>query len=321
MSLKRNVSTGFVCLLLAALAGCLGAPEEPTDSSTVWIPLVQPGSDGTVYRLRDAIFHVTGPGGVDLIVVGGDDDAGVSLILAPGQHSVELLDGWSLERSVDGGVFEPLTDAILASENPDTFRVFANRTQTVAFQFILRTTTADVTITFGVVETPRQLAGTIRWLGGHPDYAAYFGTTVDFSIFYAQEAQSLAILEDGSRARFYDTVVDALEIYNDGPGLLAPLAARLKGALLSFRIAASPDQVGVPEPQGTFSLDHFSLGAAPFVNLVFPPGGLAFLFSLDDAGFPVDGNFAVFSATVELRRDDTLLLSGRLTGSMRHFIE
>lgn len=102
-------------------AGALGAAE--TSSGVLHLPLVTPGDQ--TFRLSNAVFEVTGPGGaaLELASNAADDSAEeLTAALAHGTYSIRLRDGWVLERVAADGATSPVR-AALRSPNPTIFQI------------------------------------------------------------------------------------------------------------------------------------------------------------------------------------------------------
>lgn len=135
----RALGLAPFALMLAplALAGCSEsapkqiAPEGPL--GRVELNLVGQGSQGTLFRLRDAVVTVQGPDQTLFFNSEDDPDAtSFSAVVPPGFYSSFLQEGWRLER-VDTG--KAVADAALISPNPDFFEVFEGDRTRVALRF------------------------------------------------------------------------------------------------------------------------------------------------------------------------------------------
>lgn len=301
-------STALVATIALAVsplaAGC--AFEEAPDEASLEIPLVQPGPDGALYRLRGS-FEVERPDASRFTVDANVDAPTLTLTLNPGIHWVRLEDGWTLQRSTDGGMSYAAVSATLGSGNPAGVRVVPNRAVSVGFQFFVRETTGTLSIRFGVSPAPRQLSGGIAFTEGTGAFAAYVDRRVDIQIYFDDALQTVTTEADGSRARVYETGLNALEIYNDPVGELATLASGFAGGYLQHTIRIKPD--GTHQFEGRYD---GSSGLA----LTFSPSTSG-LVTVDESGFPADAFFYGSGSTVELVGGD-----GTLTGflvSIRHF--
>jgi hypothetical protein len=107
------------------------APEGPL--GRVEFNLVGQGSQGTLFRLRDAIVTVQGPDQTLFFNSEEDPDAtSFSAVVPAGFYSSFLQEGWQLER-LDSG--KTVVDAALISPNPDFFEVIEGDRTRVALRF------------------------------------------------------------------------------------------------------------------------------------------------------------------------------------------
>jgi hypothetical protein len=129
-----------IALMLGAVAlatvstSCSSAGDDKTESQvgTLNMPLVSQ-ANGVTYRLRNAVFVVNGP---QAAVLSSEDDPNATTIsaeLESGDYSIDLQDGWTLER-LDGTAFVQV-DATLISPDPTTFHISANTPTGVTYQF------------------------------------------------------------------------------------------------------------------------------------------------------------------------------------------
>jgi hypothetical protein len=126
-------------IALVAVAGCdADAPSTMVQAEPVGrveFNLVGQGSQGTLFRLRDAVVSVQGPEQTLFFDSEDDPDAtSFSAVLPPGSYSSFLQEGWHLER-VDSGKAVP--SGVLISSNPDFFDVVAGERTRVALRFRL----------------------------------------------------------------------------------------------------------------------------------------------------------------------------------------
>lgn len=107
------------------------APEGPI--GRLEFNLVGQGSQGTLFRLRDAVVTVQGPDQT-LFFDSEDepDSTSFSAMVPAGFYSSFLQEGWRLERADTG---KAVVDAALLSPNPDTFEVFEGSRTQVALRF------------------------------------------------------------------------------------------------------------------------------------------------------------------------------------------
>jgi len=129
---------GVVAMALGAFVPTLGAcssgdQSEQNTLGTVRLNLTGTGNGGTLYRLRNANFVVTGP--VQLTLSSETDVNALSIKqeLPAGNYVINLNANWSLEKLVNG-TFVPVK-AVLASANPLAFQITDQGVTGVAFQF------------------------------------------------------------------------------------------------------------------------------------------------------------------------------------------
>lgn len=279
-------------------AGCATNAEEPATGQLV-LPLVQSGPHGELFRLSHATFDIFGNDGSFQSVDGGTAQNAVAVSLAPGVFTVQLEDGWVLEKSVDGGSnFLPVS-ALLGSPNPSGLRVLANQPVILEFDFLVRNTDGTLMIKLGVITDPRELAGGIvinNATDGLADYALSANRTLDFAIFFKLASLKSETLVDGTKQHVYtagpsgtpgplppDGSAVAAEFYNDHLGILSgQIAADLAAAFLSYTVAAKPD--------GSF---EFSGAIQGFSEIDFGPSAIDPVTAptLDSNGFPKDEFF------------------------------
>src|SRR5688572_19206188 len=138
-SVSRRIGLARLCLFLAALLG-LAACDEPatviTDqgpTGTMQVNLVGQGSQGTLFRLRDAIVTVQGPNSTIFFNSEDDpDETSFSAVVPAGSYDAFLQEGWRLER-IEGG--KSVVDAALISPNPIFFEVIPGEITRVALRF------------------------------------------------------------------------------------------------------------------------------------------------------------------------------------------
>jgi hypothetical protein len=143
-----------LALIAPLAAGCVteSAPEQDPATAQLTMPLIQSGSRGELYHLANATFDITGAtNGFATTVDGGGSDVEIDLTVPPGVYLIRLHDGWTLEKSIDGGgTFEPVS-ALLGSANPQNLRVLANQPLTVEFDFLIRSATGTMKLMRGAV--------------------------------------------------------------------------------------------------------------------------------------------------------------------------
>lgn len=293
---SARILSGSILAALALAAGCAttepSAPDEPATAQIV-IPLIQGGTRGELYHLANATFDVTGRGGFATTLDGSTFESSLSVNVPPGIFSIELRDGWVLERSLDGGESFTPVSALLGTPNPNTARALANQPAFVSFDFLIREATGSLELRLGVVPDPRELAGGIVIDTATDGLAAYTGTSFDFAVFFQLASLQSVELPDGGKQRIYDAgqlgVIGpfpqfasavAAEFYNDPIGILAgPVADDLAGAFLEYLVTA--------RPEGTVELQGQMIGLETQID--FGPHTIeAVVPSLDVGGFPDD---------------------------------
>jgi hypothetical protein len=317
----------FAGALLAALsltAGCAagdGATDEPATAQIV-VPLIQQGTQGELYHLANATFDITGRDGFAITLDGSGFESSLSANIPPGLFSIQLRDGWVLERSFDGGdTFVPVS-ALLGTPNPNSARALANQPTLVSFDFLLRETTSNVQIRLGVVPAPRQLAGGIVIDTATDGLAAYARTSFDFSVYFQLASLQSVVLPDGGKQQIYDAgqlgVIGpfpqfasavAVEFYHDPIGILSgSVTDDLAGAFLEYLVTARPD--GTVDLQGQLIGIETRIDFGPdLIDSVAPP--------LDADGFPQDVFF--YDSTLPFALTNSL---GTMNGvlRMRHLV-
>jgi hypothetical protein len=318
----------FAARLLAVMAlaaplaaGCTTEPAAEQDPSTgqIVMPLIQSGSHGELYHLANATFDVTGTtNGVVRTVEGSGSDSEIDLEVPPGVYLIQLRDGWTLEKSIDGGAtFEPVS-ALLGSSNPQNLRVLANQPLTVEFDFVIRSATGTLKLMLGVDAAPRELAGGFVVSSADGDLAAYAtaNTDLDFAVFFHPSFVGTATLADGTKQRLYQGGAVgasgpfppffspvAMEIYGDRLGLLQPIASGLSGAFIQYTVDATPD--------GQFMLQGSIEGRS--TAIFFGPHPItAIRPTLDADGFPSDVFFYDSELPFVLSRT-----AGTISGTLR----
>jgi hypothetical protein len=119
--ISRRVWTGLLLTAgfsVSGLLGCSGGAGETLGQMRV--PLTTQGASGASYRLRDATFVVqsqyyggsagfssggepTGPGSIVVSSETDPDATNISLSLEEGYYNVQLLPGWSMEKTSSSG--------------------------------------------------------------------------------------------------------------------------------------------------------------------------------------------------------------------------
>jgi hypothetical protein len=298
----RTLSIAALLTTAVPLAqGCATDPQDGAGTGQVLLSLTQPGPHGEIYHLANATFdfvHLDDGSGIS--VDGSGTDAQLIVSLAPGVVDVSLRDGWTLEKSIDGGAtFQPVS-ALLGSPNPNVVRVLADQLAFVEFAFLIRQTNGTLGITLGIVTNPRELVGGISVqtaTGGLAGYAVGGARTLDFGVFFSVASLESVTLPDGTKQHIYTAFGQqgsfgpvplpsgamAAEFYNDDIGTLSgPIATELTGGFLSYTVAARPD--------GTVELSGTLVGG--FTDIEFGPNAIdAVIPAIGPDGFPVDEFF------------------------------
>jgi hypothetical protein len=309
-----RLALAVIGLLALAAPGC--ASESPPDAATgtVVVPLVQTRPGGEVFHLANAVFDIVGAEGAFVTTVnGGGFEPQLEVSVPPGIVEVFLRDGWSLERSLDGGATFAPVSALLASFNPGVARVLANSPSTLELSFIVRDVNGTLQIKLGVITEPRELAGGYiveTATGALAEYAEGANRRLDFAVFYDLFSISTAAQVDGTKLRVYVANHVAVEFYNDELGVFAnQIGPSMAGAFLTYAVVARPD--------GTFEVSGELSGG--LTNLVFGPSVIDAITSptLDAEGFPRDEFF--YDSDLPFVQDtDFDTITGTLR--MRHLI-
>jgi hypothetical protein len=306
--------------VLAALAlavpGCATEASHDGPTGTLVLPLVQAGADGEVFRLTNAVFDITGGDGTFSETVTSTVDPELDVTMPPGIAQVLLHDGWTLERSTDGGVTFAPVSALLASFNPGVARVLANAPSSLEFAFVVRDTTGTLQIKLSVITQPRELAGGYivdTATGDLAAYAEFSNRRLDFAVFYDLFSLQSEVLPDGTKQHVYTADHVAMEWYNDQLGTLAnQIGPDMPGSFLTYTVAARPD--------GTFEVSgELAGGFNHFTDILFGPSTIDAITSptLDSDGFPKD-EFFYDSELPFTQTTDASTITGTLR--MRHLI-
>ena len=314
--LSSSLSHAFgltLALSLAAatgLAGCAASSSElPADQGTLELPLTSSTGDGTIYRLSSATFELNGPAGTT-ILDGNAAVPSISVELPPGLTSVLLRPSWVLTRSTDGGSSFTQVDALLGTANPLSFRVLADTTQTLSFNFLVRNPNGQINVRFGVDDSPRQLTGGFRVTTATPPtgvLAPYANARLDFSTFFTLDGAQHLVEPDGAKTSLYYSSTTATEFYNDAFGVLSgTVGPAFAGGYVEYQVTAKTD--GTQELRGT----SYGFGA-PFPTLEIGPATMNSPVALDAQGFPADAFFhEVVPFTLTLSDVDGSTASGTL---------
>lgn len=328
-STRRSwIAAAVLAAALPLAQGCATDPGATAQGPTgeLVISLTQPGPHGEIYHLANAVFEIVHTDdGTTTFVDGSGFDAQATVSLPPGIANVTLLDGWSLEKSTDGGVTFQRVSALLGSPNPNALRILANQPAFVEFAFLIRQTNGTLAITLGIVAEPRELAGGVLVESADGDLAGYaLGTarTLDFGVFFKLFSLESVTLPDGTKQHFYTafgqqgslgpvplpSTALAAEFYNDEIGVLSKVATGFTGGTLQYAVSARPD--GTIELSGAM----FGIGA----DIQFGPNAIdAILPTIGPDGFPRDEFFYDSTLPFTLTENDGTM-SGLLR--MRHLL-
>lgn len=300
--MRSSHAVSFVAAVLAAVAPLTACATDPSvETGQLFVQLTQPGPHGEIYHLANAtfdIFHLES--GTTTTVDGSGTDTQIDVSVPAGLVDVTLRDGWTLEKSTDGGAtFQPVS-ALLGSPNPNATRILANQLSFMEFAFLIRQANGTLGITLGVVTNPRELAGGIRVdtaTDGLAPYAVGGARSFDFGWFFNLFSLESVTLPDGTKQRVYTafgqqgslvpaplpTAALGVEFYNDSVGTYAdPIARELTGGFLTYTVAAKPD--------GTVELSGSLVGGA--TDIEFGPGAItAVIPTIGADGFPNDEVF------------------------------
>ena len=126
-----SVVAGTLAGLLAF--GCTGSTPE---TGAVSVQLVGQGASGSDYRLRDAQAYVVAADGTSTLLFDTEDDPDrmrITQELDVGDYTLELRDGWRLERLDEDGPVD--VDSELVSPNPIAFTITASETTSLLLEF------------------------------------------------------------------------------------------------------------------------------------------------------------------------------------------
>lgn len=129
MNLK-SMKMALCAALCAGLSGCSDLPPPPIGQLQLGL---SSGIGDAQYRLVNASFAIEGT--AQLTLSSDDEPESDTLLraLPAGSYSVELLEGWQLERHSSAGS-QPVP-AELSSNNPLSFSITAGALTTLTFQF------------------------------------------------------------------------------------------------------------------------------------------------------------------------------------------
>lgn len=166
-----------IVLALGSLAGCAtGEPDgdEVGEVGELVLPLVATSQGGT-YRLSGT-FVVLDPQGSRHEVDASGTQSSVSIELEPGHYSVSINPDFILERSSNGGTFQPIT-AVLASEEWQSIIISRGHTTFLTFLFLIPGAAPSerelLSISFDVIQQQGQLIVTLTVHSATGIYAPY----------------------------------------------------------------------------------------------------------------------------------------------------
>jgi hypothetical protein len=274
-------------VLALVVMACDGAPTvtvAPQEAGTLQLPLTST-SDGKVYRLVGAAFHITGPQTVTLTDTAADT---VQTTLEAGAYTIQLADGWRMERADAPGVAVPAT---LLSPNPLTFTVKKEELSQVRFMFKLPGSgSADVGIH---VDSGGWFAGTLHvdaLEGGADSRNPYFGL-MGKSVPFLISFESFTTSHEPGPLTYVHTGPITVQFGGVPSEQLERVAASLKGSMLTFKLrkfsSGSVDfNGGVVENLSSDVRLELYFGSDPFAGL------------MDAEGYPL---FRPFAAETHVR--------------------
>jgi hypothetical protein len=140
------ISTVLAFGALGVATGCslpddVDSSTEPLQTGTLNVALTG-NANGITYRLRNALFEISGPASGTLDSEIDPDAPELVLALPVGQYQVFLRTGWALER-VDAGGAVPV-QAVLISPNPAVADVIGGSRANTLFRFQTDDTIVDI---------------------------------------------------------------------------------------------------------------------------------------------------------------------------------
>lgn len=174
-SLGKYVRTTS-CLVLWMAAGCVAGDANAPPAGAVRMELIT-ATGGTSYRLHNARFAVTGQA---IALLDSETQPGATVLTTPlvaGAYSIDLQDGWDLQRS-DEGTFVPI-QATLVSTNPAAFQIAAGGVTNVAYRFL--TDGGVITVGSGTLNVSVEVSVADASAGGTGDGGAGAGGAASFT--------------------------------------------------------------------------------------------------------------------------------------------
>jgi hypothetical protein len=185
--IPHSTRLGALCCLaaLSGLPACMSTDDDAAGpaTGTLSLNLVGQAPSGAIYRLRDAVVTVTGPGSIK--VFNTEDDPSrteLSASVATGTYSAQLRDGWRIEH-VEGASSTTLP-ATLLTGNPQTFTVAAEQRTSVPLRFRVTTEDIDLAQGYDIVLTTEEVSPHqifVGEVGGANPRVTVFSTTADGS--------------------------------------------------------------------------------------------------------------------------------------------
>src|SRR6185503_13089023 len=136
-SARGSFCSLFLAVIVAAVAGSAACRQDPAPPperiGEISLSLTGTAA-GVTYRLRTARFVITAlSNGAQTVLDSESDPTGAVLttMLAAGMYSVNLENGWALERADTAQV----VDATLTSPNPRNFQILTGATTTLIYEF------------------------------------------------------------------------------------------------------------------------------------------------------------------------------------------
>jgi len=304
---SRSLLLSSVLLATGALgAGCAtdnaGDPSQAGAPTAIQVPLLRQ-SGTNIYRLN-ATFQVTQPDGSVITVDGTGDASVVTIQVSPGVDKIEILDGWTIERSTDGGQTFAPAKASLASARSVSLIVSANTTVFWEFDFIISDGTTTLSLGFGVFDAPSTLSLELVVTGAFGAFKGY--TNQEFTLSVPFVGTSFTqIAADGSKERGWAPGLTTTQLFGDKLGLLAPVFAQFGGGFMNFTVAAHAD--GTEDLDGSYQASFREGGTFP--TLTFAASQL-FGRGTDADGFPIDAQLFGFGGGFVLTNNGTPILTG-----------
>lgn len=280
----RSLATIQLCvaIVIGSVAGC--ASSQDSELGTLQIPLEQ--YTGVLFHLS-AEFAISGPGGI-FTVDASDDAPTMNIALQPGAYTVTMLDGWHLERFVDGGRITP-TVAQLGSANPVPVTISRGDTATVAFVVLIELQNhGNLSLTFGVLPTHARLIGTLHATDATGALSGYVDHSATFAVSYSLSTE--ATVNTLPRSHEASSISNELAFTDDPLGVLAA-DGTLSGGSLRYEVGVEPDDSQV------LFLSYIAPYDAPPRTLSASPVPLTPKLPVDESGMPSEPGAVGLSTT------------------------